>query len=187
MLHVAVPRALSQTIQEVDSRKVPVGDFEHVLGQRLGRALVEREIGDLKRDEAWDDVDRHRDSGDLSHPVGGIQDERVVHSLGFRLHVLDVPAVDVLLGKRVDRGVLGSDVALLRFDVTPEKAMRRGHFDCECNLRRQIVLVSDLQRSKNTHSLVKIEMLRGPLQFSFGLGLNVPCNKGWSAFGFQKL
>lgn len=44
MLNVTVLRGLSQTIQEVDSRKVSVGDFKHILGQCLGGSLVQREI-----------------------------------------------------------------------------------------------------------------------------------------------
>lgn len=142
-------RGLSQTVQEVDSRKVSVGDFEHVLGQRLGGALVQREIGDLKWDEAWDDVDRHPNVADVSHPVGGIEDESVVHFVRLHLHVLDVPTVNVLLCERLDRGLFSSDVALLRFDKAPEIAMRRGYLDCEQDLRWQVVLVSDLQQSEN--------------------------------------
>lgn len=71
VLNVTVPRGLSQTIQKVDSRKVAVADFEHILGQRLGGAFVQREIGDLKWDEAGDDVDGHRNVADVSDPVGG--------------------------------------------------------------------------------------------------------------------
>lgn len=152
MLNVTMPRRLSQTIQEVDSRKVSVGDFEHLLGQCLGGAFLQREIGDLKWDEAWDDVNRHPNVIDISDPIGGIEDESVIDFAGLHLHVLDVPTVNVLLGKCLDRGLFGSDVALLRFDKTPENAMRRGYLDCEYNLRWQVVLVSDLQQSENIFS-----------------------------------
>lgn len=149
VLNVTMLRGLSQTIGEVDSRKVSVGDFEHILGQRLGGTLIQREIKDLKWDEAWDDVNRHPNAVDVCHPIGGIKDESVVHFVGLHLHVLDVPTVNVLLGKRLDRGLFGSDVALPRFDKTPENAMRRGYLHCEYNLRWQVVLVSDLQQSEN--------------------------------------
>lgn len=140
---------LGQTIQEVDSRKVSVGDFEHILGQCLGGPLVQCEIRDLKWDEAWDDVNRHPNVADISDPVGGIKDKSVVHFAGLHLHVLDVRTVNVLLGECLDRRLFGSDVALLRFDKTSEKAMRWGYLDCEYNLRWQVVLVSELQQSEN--------------------------------------
>lgn len=149
VLNVTELRGLSQTIQEVDSRKVSVGDFEHILGQCLGCTLVQSEIGDLKWDEAWDDVNRHPNVTDISDAIGGIEDQSVIDFVGLHLHVLDVPIVNVLLGKCLDRGLFGSDVALLRFDKTPENAMRRGYLDCEYNLRWQVVLVSDLQQSEN--------------------------------------
>lgn len=152
VLNVTMLRGLSQTIQEVDSRKVSVGDFEHILSQCLGGALFQREIGDLKWDEAWDDVNRHPNVADIGDPIGGIEDESVIDFVGLHLHVLDVPTVNVLLGKCLDRGLFGSDVALLRFNKTPEKAMRRGYLDCEYNLRWQVVLVSDLQQSENIFS-----------------------------------
>lgn len=100
----------------------------------------------------WDNVNRHLNVADVSDPVGGIEDEGVVNFAGLYLHVLNVPAVNVLLGKCLDRGLFGSDVALLRFDKTPEKAMRGGCLDCEYNLRWQVVLVSDLQQSENIFS-----------------------------------
>lgn len=152
VLNVTMLRGLSQTIQEVDSRKVSVGDFEHILGQCLGGALFQWEIGDLKWDEAWDDVNRHPNVADIGDSIGGIEDESVIDFAGLHLHVLDVPTVYVLLGKCLDRGLFGSDVALLLFDKTPEKAMRRGYLDCEYNLRWQVVLVSDLQQSENIFS-----------------------------------
>lgn len=126
VLNVTVLRGLSQTIQEVVSRKVSVGDFEHIFSKSLGGALVQREIEDLNWDEAWDDVNRHPNVVDISHSVGSIEDESVVHFVGLRLHVLDVPTVNVLLGKCPDRGLFGSDVALLRIGKTPDKAMRWG-------------------------------------------------------------
>ena len=124
-----------------------VGYFEHIHGQCLGGTLVQSDIRDLKWDEAWDDVNRHPNVVDISDPVGGIEDESVVDFAGLHLHVLDVPTVNVLLGKCLDRGLFGSDVALL--DKTPEKAMRRGYLDGEYNLRWQVVLMSDLQQSEN--------------------------------------
>lgn len=143
VLNVTMLRGLSQAIQEVDSRKVSVVDFEHILGQCLGGALIQRDIGDLKWDEAWDDVNRHLDVVDISDPVGGFEDESVIEFAGLHLHVLDVPTVNVLLGKCLDRGLFGSDVALL--DKTPEKAMRWGYLDCEYNLIWQVVFMSELQ------------------------------------------
>lgn len=140
-------RGHSQTVQEVDSSKMTVGYFEHIHGQCLGGTLVQSDIRDLKWDEAWDDVNRHPNVVDISDPVGGIEDESVVDFAGLHLHVLDVPTVNVLLGKCLDRGLFGSDVALL--DKTPEKAMRRGYLDGEYNLRWQVVLMSDLQQSEN--------------------------------------
>ncbi|KAG7221388.1 hypothetical protein INR49_017264 [Caranx melampygus] len=104
---------------------------------------------DLKWDEAWDDVNRHPNVADVSDPVGGVEDEGVVGFVRLHLHVLDVPIVNVLLAKRLDRGLFGSNVALLCFDKTAEKAMRGGYLDCEYNLRWQVVLMSDLQRSEN--------------------------------------
>lgn len=44
VLNVTMLWGISQTIQEVDSREVAVGDFEHILGQCLGGALVQCEI-----------------------------------------------------------------------------------------------------------------------------------------------
>lgn len=151
MLDVSVLRGLSHRVQEVDPRKVFVGDFEHVFRQSLGGALAQGDIGDLERDEAWDDVDRHPNVADIRDPVGGVQDESVVHSAGLHLHVLDVPAVHVLLGERLDRRLFGSDVALV--DKMPEKAMRRADSDCEHDLRWQVVLVSDLHGLENIFNL----------------------------------
>lgn len=149
MLYVTVLRGLNQMKKEVESRKVSVADFEHILGQRLGGALVQREIGHSKWDEEGDDVNNHRDVADVCDPVGGVEDEGVVEFAGHRLHVLDVAAVNVVLGERLDRGLFGSDVTLRRLDETPEKAVRWGHLDCEHNLRWQVVLVGDLQRTEN--------------------------------------
>lgn len=129
VFNVTVVWGLSQTIQEVDSRKVSVSDFEQILCQCFGGTLFQRDIGNLKWDEAWDDVNRHPNATDVSDPVGGVQDERVIDFVGLNLHVLDVATVNVFLGKCLDRGLLGSDVAL--FDKTPEKAMRRSYLDCE--------------------------------------------------------
>lgn len=150
MLNVTMLRGLGQTIQKVDTRKVSVCDFEHILGQWLRGALVQCDIGDLKWDEAWDNVNRHPNVADISDPVGGIEDESVVDFAGLHLHVLDVPTVNVLLGKCLDRRLFGSDVALL--DKTPEKAIQRGYLDCEYNIWWQVVLVSDLQRWENIFS-----------------------------------
>lgn len=144
---MTVLRGHSQIVQEVDSSKMSVGNSEHIHGQCLGGALVQSDIRDLKWDEAWDDVNRHPNVVDISDPVGSIEDESVVDFARLHLHVLDVPTVNVLLGKCLDRGLFGSDVALL--DKTPEKAMRRGYLDGEYNLRWQVVLVSDLQQSEN--------------------------------------
>lgn len=49
-------RGLSQIVQEVDSSEVSAGDFKHIMGQRPGSTLIQSNIGDLKGDEAWDDV-----------------------------------------------------------------------------------------------------------------------------------
>lgn len=97
----------------------------------------------MEWDEAWDDIDRHPDVVDICDPVGSIKDERVIDFAGLHLHVLDVPVLYVLLGKCLDGGLFGSDVAL--FVKTPEKTMRRGHPDVEHNLRWQIVLMSYLR------------------------------------------
>lgn len=150
VLNVTMLRGLSQTVQEVDSRKVSAGDFEHILGQCPGGALTQCDIGDLKWDEAWDDVNRHPNVIDIRDPVGGIKDESVIDFAGIHLHVLDVPTVNVLLGKCLDGGLFGSDVAL--FVKTAEKTMRRGYLDYKYNLRWQVVLVSDLQQSENIFS-----------------------------------
>lgn len=152
MLNVTVLRGLGHTKQEVGSREVPVADFKHILDQSFGVALLQCEIGDLERDEARYDVNCHPDVPDISDPIGGIQDEAVVDFVGLHLHVLDVPAVNVLLGERLDRGLFVSDVPFLRFHKTPEKAMRGGRLDSEDDLRWQVVLVSDLQQSENIFS-----------------------------------
>lgn len=99
---------------------------------------------DLKWDKMWYDVNRHTDVGDVCDPVGGVQEEGVIDFVGLRLHILDVPPVDVLLCKRLDRRLLGSDITFFRFHKPPEKAMRGGCLDCEYDLRRQVVLMSDL-------------------------------------------
>lgn len=148
VLNVTMLWGLSQTVQEVDSRKVSAGDSEHILGQCPGGALIQRDIGDLKWDEAWDDVNRHFNVVDICDPVGGIKDESVSDFAGLHLHVLYVPTVNVLLRKCLDGGLFGSDVAL--FVKTSEESMRRGHLDFEYNLRWQVVLVSDLQQSENS-------------------------------------
>lgn len=143
VLDVAVPRGLSQRVQEVDCGEVATGDSEHVVRERPDAAFVQRDVGDLQRDEAWDDIDSHPDAADVRDPVGGVEDERVVDFVGLVLHVLDVAAVHVLLGERLDGRLFGSDVAL--FVETPEKTMRRGHPDFEHNLGWQIVLMSYLR------------------------------------------
>lgn len=140
-------RGLSQTVQEVDSREMSAGDFKQILGQCPGGTLIQCEIGDLKWDEAWDDVNRHSNVVDISDPVGGIKDESVIDFALLHLHVVDVPIVYVLLGKCLDRRLFGSDVAL--FVKTPEKTMRRRYLDNEYNLRWQVVLMSELQESEN--------------------------------------
>lgn len=147
VLNVTVLRGLHQTVQEVDSGEVSAGDSQHVLGQRLGAALFQGDIGDLQRDEAWDDVNGHRDVTDVSDPVGGVEDESIRGSAWLCLHVLDVPTVDVLLGECVDGRHFGSDVAL--FVEAPQEAVRRRYADCEHDLGRQVVFVSDLQRLRN--------------------------------------
>lgn len=147
VLNVTVLWGLHQTVQEVDSGEVSAGDSQHVLGQRLGAALFQGDIGDLQRDEAWDDVNGHRDVTDVSDPVGGVEDESISGSAWLCLHVLDVPTVDVLLGKCVDGRHFGSDVAL--FVETPQEAVRRRYADCEHDLGRQVVFVSDLQRLRH--------------------------------------
>lgn len=148
MLDVAMPRGLSQRVQEVDCGEVATGDGEHVLRERPGAAFVQRDVGDPQRDEAWDDVDSHPDAADVRDPISGVKDERVVDFVGFVLHVLDVAAVHVLLGERLDWRLFGSDVAL--FVETPEKTVRRGHPDFEHNLGWQIVLMSYLWYLGNT-------------------------------------
>lgn len=150
MLNVAMLWGISHTIKEVESRKVFVCDFQHILRQRLGSTLVHSEIGNLKRDEQWDDVNRHSNVADVSDPVGGAETEGVVQIVRLRLHVLDVPVVNVFLGKCLDRGLFGSDVALFRFNKTSEEAMRWGYLDCKHNLRWQVVLVGDLPQSEKT-------------------------------------
>lgn len=147
VLHVAVPRGLDQAVQEVDSREVWAGDAQHILGQRPGGALFQSEVGHSQRDEAWDDVNGHPNVTDVSDPVGGVEDESVTGFIWLCLHVLDVPAVDVLLGERRDAGRFGSDVAL--FVKTPQEPVRRRHRDCEHYLRRQVIFVGDLQRLRN--------------------------------------
>lgn len=139
-------RGLSQTVQEVESREMTAGDFKQILGQRPGGTLIQCEIGDMQWDEAWDDVNRHSNVVDISDPVGGIKDERVIDFALLHLHVLDVPIVYVLLGKCLDRGLFGSDVAL--FDKTSEKTVRRCYLDNEYNLRWQVVLMSELRESE---------------------------------------
>lgn len=153
VLNVTVLWGLSQAIKEVASRKVFVCDFQHILCQRLGSALVHSEIRDLKGDEQRDDVNRHSNVVDVGDPVGGVESEGVVHIVRLHLHVLDVPVVNVILGKRLDRGLFGSDVALFRFNKTPEKAMRWGYLDCKHNLRWQVVLVGDLPQSEKIQLL----------------------------------
>lgn len=51
----------------------------------------------------WDDVNRHPNVTDISDPVGDIKDEGVIDFVGFHLHVLNVPSVNVLLGKCLER------------------------------------------------------------------------------------
>lgn len=148
VLNVTVLRGLNHAVQEVDSREVWAGDAQHVLGQRPGGALFHSDIGDLQWDEAGDDVNRHANVTDVSDPVGGVEDESVTGFIWLCLHVLDVPAVDVLLGKCRDAGRFGSDVAL--FVKAPQEPVRRRHRDCEHDLRRQVIFVSDLQRLRNT-------------------------------------
>lgn len=147
VLNSTVLRGLNQSVQEVDSREVSAGDSQHVLGQRPGGALLQSEIGDLERDEAWDDVNRHPNVTDVSDPVGGVEDESVTGFVWLCLYVLDVPTVDVLLGKCRDGRHFGSDVAL--FVKTPQEPMRRCYADCEHDLGRQVVFVSDLQQLHN--------------------------------------
>lgn len=148
VLNMTVLRGLNQTVQEVDSREVSAGDSQHILGQCLGGALFQSDIGDLQWDEAWDDVNGHPNVTDVSDPVGGVEDKSVTGFIWLGLHVLDVPAVDVLLGKCCDAGRFGSDVAL--FVKTPQEPVKRRHRDCEHYLRRQVIFVSDLQRLRNT-------------------------------------
>lgn len=155
MLDVAVPWRLDHCVQEVDCSKVATGDSEHFLRESPDTAFVQRDVRDEQRDEAWDNIDRHLDAADVRDPVGGVQDECVVEFVGLVLHVLDVAAVDVLLSERLDRRLLGSDVAL--FVETPEKTMRWGHPDFEHNLRWQIVLMSYLRYLGNI--VVVIRML----------------------------
>lgn len=144
VLNVTMLRGLNQTVQEVDSREVSAGDSQHILGQCPGGALFQTDIGDLQWDEAWDDVNGHPNVTDMSDPVGGVEDESITGFIWLCLHVLDVPTVDVLLGKCRDAGHFGSDVALSV--KTPQEPMRRRYTDCEHYLRRQVIFVSDLQR-----------------------------------------
>lgn len=131
---MTVLRGLNHTVQDVDSREVSAGDSQHILGQRPGGALLQSEIGDLQRDEARDDVNGHPNVPDVSDPVGGAEDESVAGFVWLCLHVLDVPTVDVLLGKCGDGRHFGSDVAL--FVKPPQEAMRRRYADCEHDLGR---------------------------------------------------
>lgn len=147
VLNVTMLRGLSQIVQEVDSREVSAGDFKHIMGQRPGSTLIQSDIGDLKGDEAWDDVNWHPNVTDVSDPVGGIKDEGVIGFARLHLHVLDVSTVNVFLGKCLNGGLFGSDVAF--FVKTSEKSMRRGYLDYEYNLRWQVILMSNLQQSEN--------------------------------------
>lgn len=144
MLNVTVLRGLNQTVEEVDSSEVSAADSQHILGQRLAAALWQGDIGDLQRDEAWDDVNGHPNVTDVCDPVGGIEDESVTGFVWLCLHVLDVPTVDVLLGKCRDGRHFGSNVAL--FVKTPQEPLRRRDADCEYDLGRQVVFMSDLQQ-----------------------------------------
>lgn len=144
VLNMTVLRGLNQTVQEVDSREVSAGDSQHVLGQRPGGALLQSDIGDLQRDEAWDDVNGHPNVTDVGDPVGGVEDESIPGCVWLCLHILDVPTVDVLLGECRDGRHFGSDIAL--FVETPQEPMRRRYADCEYDLRRQVVFMSDLQQ-----------------------------------------
>lgn len=147
VLNVTVQRGLNQTVEEVDSGEVWAGDSQHILGQRPGGALLQSEIGDLQRDEAWDDVNGHPNVTDVGDPVGGVEDESVTGLVWLCLHVLDVPTVDVLLGKCRDSRHFGSNEAL--FVKTPQEPMRRRCADREYDLRRQVVFMSDLQQLQN--------------------------------------
>lgn len=44
VLDMTVLRGLSQCVQEVDSSKVSVSDFEHILGQRPGTAFIQCDV-----------------------------------------------------------------------------------------------------------------------------------------------
>lgn len=145
-------RRFSQTIQEVNPREVFVDHFEHILSKCLRGSLVQSEIEDLEWDEAWDDVNRHPNVTNISDPIGGVEDESVVDFARLHLHVLNVPTVNILLGKCLDRRLFSSDVALLCFHKTPEKAMRRARRHCEYNLGWQVVFMSDLHQSENIFS-----------------------------------
>lgn len=79
-----------------------VGDFEHILSQSLGSSLLQREIRGVEGDEQRDDVDRHPNVTDDSDPVAGVQDDAVVSFARLHLHILNVSAVDVVLGERLD-------------------------------------------------------------------------------------
>lgn len=149
VLYVTMMWRFGQNIEEINSRKVTIGDFEHILGQCLCGTLSQSEISDVKRDMERDDVNRHPNIVNVSDPVGGVENEGVVHFVWLHLHILDVPAVNVLLGKCLDRQLFGSDVALLGFYKTPEKAVRWGGPDCKRNLRWQVVFMCDLQRTEN--------------------------------------
>lgn len=98
----------------------------------------------------WDDVNSYSNVANISDPIGGVQDEGVIYAVGLHLNVLDVPLVNVLLVKCLDRGLFASDIALLGLDKAPEKAMRWSNLDCEHDLRWQVVLMGDLSQSRNT-------------------------------------
>lgn len=143
VLDVAMPRGLDKSVQEVDCSKVTTGDLEHFLCESPDAAFFQSDVRDQQRDEAWDDIHRHPDAADIRDPIGDVKHECVVEFVWLILHILDVATAHVLLSERLDRQLLGSDVAL--FVETPEKTMRRCRSDFEHNLRWQIVLMSYLR------------------------------------------
>lgn len=130
-----------------------VVDLKYFLCQGLVATFFHGEIEDVKWDATGYDIDRHANVAYVGDAIGGLQDKGVVDFVGLHLHVLDASAVNVLLGKCLDRRLLASDVTLVCFHKMSEKAMIGTRLDCERDLRWHIVFMCDLCVSRK-HCLI---------------------------------
>lgn len=105
-------RPLGYKIEDLESMKVSVDNFDDVLSESFRRTLHQGHIGHLKRDVQGDNIHYDYKVTDCLNAIGYVKWEGVIDISMLSLNILNMPFIDITLWKALDGILLTATVVI---------------------------------------------------------------------------